>query len=217
LVALGRRPNMKHLALENLGTNLRADGLPEFNPETLQVGDLRVFIAGDANGILRVLHETWNDGLVAGYNVMQPEPQLFARRTSLLITFADPNICIAGRSFASLHDCSIVTGSVSFITQGRAIIREENKGLLKLYADSVTGKLLGSEMVAPAGEHLAHLIAWAIQQQQTVHDILTMPFYHPVIEEGLRKAVRDIAKALPAKRAPAEALLYDDSPADGLC
>jgi hypothetical protein len=66
-------------------------------------------------------------------------------------------------------------------------------------------------------EHLAHLIAWAIQQQQTVHDILTMPFYHPVIEEGLRKAVRDIAKALPAKRAPAEALLYDDSPADGLC
>jgi len=212
LVALGRRPNVENLGLENLATKLRSDGLPEFNPETLQVGNLRVFIAGDANDIRPVLHETWNDGIVAGYNAMQPKPKSFARRTPLLITFTDPNICIAGRSFASLHDSEFVTGSVSFETQDRALIREENRGLLKLYADRETGKLLGSEMFAPAGEHLGHLIAWSIQQQQTVHDILKMPFYHPVIEEGLRSAVSDIAKALPTRLTPTEIIPQDESP-----
>jgi dihydrolipoamide dehydrogenase len=30
-----------------------------------------------------------------------------------------------------------------------------------------------------------------------VHDLLGMPFYHPVLEEGLRTALRDAEKHLP--------------------
>jgi dihydrolipoamide dehydrogenase len=48
-------------------------------------------------------------------------------------------------------------------------------------------------MVAPAGEHLAHLLALAISQELTVFDVLQMPFYHPVLEEGFRDALRDLA------------------------
>ena len=47
-------------------------------------------------------------------------------------------------------------------------------------------------MIAPAAEHLAHLLAWAHQSEMTVAQMLTMPFYHPVIEEGLRSALRDL-------------------------
>ena len=48
----------------------------------------------------------------------------------------------------------------------------------------------------PAAEHLAHLLALAVQQKLTVHDLLGMPFYHPVLEEGLRTALRDAARQL---------------------
>jgi dihydrolipoamide dehydrogenase len=34
------------------------------------------------------------------------------------------------------------------------------------------------------------LLAWALQQELTITDMLGMPFYHPVIEEGLRTALR---------------------------
>jgi dihydrolipoamide dehydrogenase len=47
-----------------------------------------------------------------------------------------------------------------------------------------------SEMIAPDGEHLAHLLALVIQQNMTVFDFLQMPFYHPTVEEGLRTALR---------------------------
>ena len=39
-------------------------------------------------------------------------------------------------------------------------------------------------------EQLAHLLAWAIQANFTVAQALQMPFYHPVLEEGLRTALR---------------------------
>jgi len=47
-------------------------------------------------------------------------------------------------------------------------------------------------MAAPAGEHLAHLLAWSIQRNLTVFDLLAMPFYHPTVEETLKSALRNL-------------------------
>ena len=71
-----------------------------------------------------------------------------------------------------------------------------NQGKLHVYADKKTGRLLGAEMVGPAAEHLAHLLAWSHQAEMTVPQMLDMPFYHPVIEEGLRTALRDVNSKL---------------------
>jgi hypothetical protein len=94
---------------------------------------------------------------------------------------------------------------VNFEDQGRARILLRNKGLLNLYAQTATGRFLGAEMVAPEGEHLAHLLAWALQNRMTVEQMLEMPYYHPVLEEGLRTALHDVnAKMRTARRADSE-------------
>ena len=51
---------------------------------------------------------------------------------------------------------------------------------------------MGAEMFGPAAEHIAHLLAWSIEQRMNVAEMLTMPFYHPVIEEGVRTALKDL-------------------------
>ena len=76
--------------------------------------------------------------------------------------------------------------------QGRARILFRNTGLLNVYGDVATGRLLGAEMIGPAAEHIGHLLAWSLQNQMTIQQMLEMPFYHPVIEEGLRTALRDL-------------------------
>ena len=68
---------------------------------------------------------------------------------------------------------------------------------MRVYADGKSGLLLGAEVYAPAGEHLAHLLALAIERSLTVADLLRMPCYHPVYEEGLRAALRDLSSGLP--------------------
>lgn len=55
-----------------------------------------------------------------------------------------------------------------------------NKGHMRLYAEKATGRFIGAEIVGPAAEHLAHLLAWAHQMKMTVPQMLDMPFYHPL-------------------------------------
>lgn len=79
-----------------------------------------------------------------------------------------------------------------------------NKGLLHIYAEYGTGLFLGAEMFGPRAEHLGQLLAWAHQMNMTVPEMLEMPFYHPVVEEGLRTALRDAGEKLHKGHALAE-------------
>ncbi len=197
LVALGRRPNVQELGLETLGVPLDENGLPEINPQTLQVGDLPLFLAGDANGRSAILHEAADEGHIAGLNAVSPTVRRFSRRTPLGIVFIEPNVATVGRRFAELEESATAVGEASFARQGRARMAQSDEGILRVYADKADGRLIGAELCAPAGEHLAHLLALAMERGLTVHEMLRAPFYHPVIEEGLRTALRGASRALP--------------------
>ena len=215
IAAMGRVPNIEHLGLETLGVPLNPRGMPAVNPQTQQIGDLPVFLAGDANTHAPLLHEAADEGHIAGINAMAcaltpaaapaaapaaiptpPTPTRFQRRTPLAIVFCDPQVAMVGKRLADLDSAHTVTGTVRFTNQGRARAAQRNRGALHVYADRATGRLQGAEMCAPAAEHLAHLLALAVQQKLTVHQLLGMPFYHPVLEEGLRTALRDAARQL---------------------
>lgn len=198
LAALGRRPNIDNLGLETLGVPLDEHGMPPVNPGTMQVADLPVFMAGDANDQAPLLHEAADEGYIAGLNATRPDPICFTRRTPLAIVFTDPDIAVVGSRFETLDPAKIVIGEVHFDRQGRARAGQRNKGIQRLYADAVSGRLLGAEMCAPAGEHMAHLLALAIDRSLTVQQLLRLPFYHPVLEEGLRTALRALAVQLPS-------------------
>lgn len=197
IAAVGRRPNLQGLGLETLGVPLDAKGMPEVDPLTMRIGDTPVFLAGDANGQRALLHEGADDGHSAGLNATLEAPIRLSRRTPLGVVFSEPQIASVGQRAQDLDPDTTLTGEVSFARQGRARTMQENHGLLRLHAARADGRLLGAEMVAPAAEHMAHLLALAVGQGLTVHDLLRMPFYHPTLEEGLRTALRSVARELP--------------------
>ena len=199
LAATGRIANVDKLGLENSGLELDERGTPRFDPLTLQCGQSHIFIAGDANADRPVLHEGADEGHMAGKNAASfPEVYRHTRRTPLGIVFCDPQAAFAGQTHAQLtaDKVEFAIGQVSFENQGRSRVMLVNQGLLRVYGEYSTGLLLGAEMIGPENEHLAHLLAWAIQMRMTVEQTLEMPFYHPVIEEGLRSALRHLLKEL---------------------
>jgi dihydrolipoamide dehydrogenase len=205
LAATGRTPNVTGLALETTGLVLDARGIPVFDRNTLQcvttTGPAPVFIAGDVNADVPVLHEAADEGRIAGDNAARyPHVSSFARRAQMGVVFTDPNLAIVGQGWRTLHGTDFVTGAVSFEEQGRSRVMLMNRGLLHLYGDPESGRFLGAEMAAPRGEHLAHLLAWSVQSGLTVEQMLAMPFYHPVVEEGLRTGLRDLAAKMRAVR-----------------
>lgn len=206
LGATGRHPNLTAIGLDQTTLRLDAKGVPLFDPATTRTdstdGASPIFLAGDASNFIPLLHEATDEGRIAGHNAAylalgQPvQPGL--RRSPLNVVFTDPQIGIVGGGFRALKPGSFATGQASFADQGRSRILQRNKGLLNVYGDPASARFLGAEMLTPAAEHLAHLLAWALQNRMTVGQMLEMPFYHPVIEEGLRTALRDLNAKLRA-------------------
>lgn len=204
LAATGRKANVDKLGLENTSIELDKNNSPLFDELTLQTSVEHIFVSGDANNTLTLLHEAADDGKVAGTNAgAYPVIAQGQRRAALSVVFTEPQVASVGLSLKQIEDLytdqdvtNYVVGQVSFEGQGRSRVMGKNKGLLNVYADQNSGEFLGAEMFGPAAEHIGHLLAWARQQQMTVQAMLTMPFYHPVIEEGLRTALRDAQQKL---------------------
>lgn len=192
IAAVGRKPNVDNMGLENIGVELNR-GIPNFSRTTFALeAQEHIFLVGDVTGERPLLHEAADEGFIAGHNVTN-DVHCFKRRPNLGITFSDPNIATIGKRYSQLKEEGIdfISGAVSFEGQGRSIVKLKEVGMLKIFADSKSGEILGSELFGPDGEHLAHLIAWGISMKLTVSEMLKMPFYHPVVEEGLRTALRD--------------------------
>jgi dihydrolipoamide dehydrogenase len=203
LVAVGRTPNVEGLGLETLEVPLDERGLPKVDRATLQVAGLPIFLAGDANGEVPLQHEAADDGHIAGLNAVAPSVRRFERRTRLSIVFSDPNLAVVGQRLAALDSDRLVVGEARYTDQGRARMMVRNAGVLRIYSnrEGGGGALVGAELFAPEGEHLAHWLALAIHRRTTVSELLGAPFYHPTVEEGLRSALREIAKQLPGGEA----------------
>ncbi len=197
LVAAGRRPQLADLDLARAGVPLDERGRPPWDPTTTQVPGAPIFLAGDASGHLPLLHEASDEGRIAGANAAAwPTVTTHERRARLAIAFSDPQMAIVGTPYRELDLDAVEIGSVSYADQGRARVAARNRGLVRLYAAREGCRLIGAEMFGPRVEHLAHLIAWTVQQGLSVSQALRMPFYHPVFEEGLRSALRELAAKL---------------------
>ncbi len=201
LSATGRRPNL-NLDLAAAGVDVASGKVPAFDPLTMQIGESGIFLAGDVTNDRPLLHEASDEGRIAGHNAARyarlgaDSARRHARRTPLAVVFTDPQIAIVGQSWAELAEQDVEVGEVSYENQGRARVMGRNRGRVRIYGDRKSGLLLGAELFGPAVEHTAHLLAWAIQSRLTVADAVRMPFYHPVVEEGIRTALRDLAAKL---------------------
>ena len=210
LAATGRRPNVDRLSLENTSLPLDPQGVPVYDRRTGQVGESAVFMAGDAADDRALLHEAADEGRIAGDNAGRwPEVRLRPRRAPLAVVFSEPQMALVGATHADLvaAGADFATGSVSFADQGRSRVMARNQGALQVYAQRGSGRLLGAEMLGPAAEHLGHLLAWSLQRGDTIQQMLDSPFYHPVVEEGLRTALRDAQHQLQLPAPLAEACL----------
>lgn len=195
LVATGRRADIDTLGLEHTSLQCDAKGVPVFDPYSGRCGESHIFMAGDANNLFPLLHEAADEGFVAGFNAARfPDVRRFSKSAPISIMFTDPQIIAVGETFNELQKRGVDfgVGSVDWSDQGRARVIGENRGLLRVYGERNSGRFVGAEMIGPRAEHIAHLLAWSVQSGLTVAEMLERPFYHPVLEEGVRTALRNL-------------------------
>ena len=202
LVATGRRNNIKTLGVEHLGVTLDDKNRPQaLDINTGQIGELPVYIVGDANTHIPLLHVASDEGFSAGSEVCENNTNAYIRppATPFSIIFSEPQIMTVGKSLPDIEadpTLNYVIGEVSFDNQGRSRIMGVNCGLLHIYGCKDTDKILGASMVGPDAEYIGHILAVAITNELSIKGLLDTPFYHPTILEGLRTALRDVQEKM---------------------
>ncbi len=198
LAALGRSPRLEGLDLAAAGVPLDDKGRPRLDADGLRAGDARVIFAGDVNGVRPLMHEAVDEGLFAARLAAQMidgrAGDAPARRVPIGIVFSDPDIGAVGLAHDQLDAASTVIGSARGAANGRAQVLGAPDDLLRVYAHARSGRLLGASLIASHGEHLTHLLAWAVQRGETAEQLLELPYYHPTMEELLQSALKDVAR-----------------------
>ncbi len=199
LSATGRASYLNQLGLENIDPSYNDVKNLSIDHQTKQLANYPIFIVGDAATKTPIQHEAAYAGKAIIKNALNyPNVEAIPKLTALGIVFSQPEMASVGVNHKQLIDQNIdfVTGYASYEKQGRAIVLAENKGAVEIYIDRNTHKVLGAELFCPQAEHLAHLLAWMIDENLDIHQILNKPFYHPVLEEGLRTALKHARRQL---------------------
>ncbi len=162
----------------------------------MQTSIPHIFICRRRVNQLPLLHEAADQGRIVSDNAGRyPNIGGGLRRSTIGVVFTSPQIGFVGLKYAQVAaqyqaDEFVIGLIVLLKNQGQCCVMLVNKGHMRLYAENAIGRFIGAEIVGPAAKHLVLLLAWAHQMKMTVPQMLDMPFYHPVIEEGLGTALR---------------------------
>jgi dihydrolipoamide dehydrogenase len=114
-------------------------------------------------------------------------------KTEVCVVYSEPNIISVGRRFGELDPYRVAVGQADVGAGGRSTRLRGRRGVLRVYADRVTGRVFGGAAIGPHGEQLARLLGWAAENGLSVADALAMPGANPVAGEVFAAAMRELA------------------------
>jgi pyruvate/2-oxoglutarate dehydrogenase complex dihydrolipoamide dehydrogenase (E3) component len=189
LVAVGRRPNVEGIGLEQLDVEITPRGLKV--DERMRAGT-GVWALGDAAGVALLTHVGKYQARVAAANIAGRDVVADYRAIPAAV-FTDPQVAAVGRTDGD----DLVTARYE-IVGGRLSTYERPRrpGFVKLAADPGRRILVGAVAVGPeAGEWLGQLTL-AVRAEVPLETLLDTIQPYPTFSEAIFNALRELEAAL---------------------
>lgn len=191
LVAVGRKPNISHIGLENIGYSHHVSHIEvDENCETPQKG---IYAIGDCTGEMMLAHYASAQAIIAVDSIFGIRKTINAKTVPACL-YSEPEAACVGltEEDAKSKGYDIVKGIYSFIGNGKANVIGQTEGFIKWIADKQTGELLGLHIVGPKATELIAEGTLAINLEATADEVISSIHPHPTLNEALYEAARDI-------------------------
>jgi mercuric reductase len=194
LIATGRAPNTRSLALEAAGVALNDQGAIQVDSD-MRTRAPDIYAAGDCTDQPQFVYVAAAAGTRAAINMTGGHATLDLTTLPRVI-FTDPRVATMGFSEqAAYHqgienDCRTLT----LDNVPRALVNFDTRGFIKMVAEARTGRLLGVQAVAPEAGELNQAAALAIHHRMTVTDLSSQLFPYLTMVEGLKLAAQTFSK-----------------------
>ena len=204
LAASVRYPRLEGLNVRALGLRLDRQGCISVDPETMRTSIDHIFAAGEVTNLNMSTSRARYDGRTAGLNAAHyPEVTNITPDLHINILPTDPELALVGMTYDEVklrakNGQPFVSSEVR-LSEGMYRITRMEGGLLRLYCDERTHKILGAELCMERAGHIAHFLALAIKQNLTIEHVAEMNFFSPSFEEVVQQACLQEMKNLARK------------------
>jgi dihydrolipoyl dehydrogenase len=188
LVAVGRRPNSEHLALEHTKVALSPQGFVQVDLQR-RTAEPTIFAIGDVAGEPMLAHKATHEGLVAA-RVIAGQYGAFDAAAIPAVVFTDPEIAWCGltEEAAKAAGSAVTIARFPWAASGRATTLGRNDGLTKLVLEADSGRILGVGICGVgAGELIAEGVL-AVEMGAVAEDMAAAIHPHPTLSETLMEA-----------------------------
>ena len=194
LVATGRTPNTRGLALDAAGIAVNAQGAIIVD-RGMRTSGVNIFAAGDCTDQPQFVYVAAAAGTRAAINMTGGDATLDLTAMPAVV-FTDPQVATVGYSEAQAHSAGIETDSrlLTLDNVPRALANFDTRGFIKLVAEAGTGQLLGVQAVTSEAGEIIQTAALALRARMTVHDLADQLFPYLTMVEGLKLAAQTFTK-----------------------
>ncbi|MEG1029956.1 MAG: mercury(II) reductase, partial [Brevundimonas sp.] len=194
LIATGRSPNTRSLALDAAGVTLNPQGAIVIDPG-MRTSVEHIYAAGDCTDQPQFVYVAAAAGTRAAINMTGGDAALDLTAMPAVV-FTDPQVATVGYSEAEAHHDGIETDSrlLTLDNVPRALANFDTRGFIKLVAEAGSGRLIGVQAVAPEAGELIQTAALAIRHRMTVQELADQLFPYLTMVEGLKLAAQTFNK-----------------------
>ncbi|MBI2751635.1 MAG: mercury(II) reductase [Burkholderiales bacterium] len=194
LVATGRAPNTRNLALEAAGVAVNAQGAIVID-KGMHTSTSHIYAAGDCTDQPQFVYVAAAAGTRAAINMTGGDAVLNLTAMPAVV-FTDPQVATVGYSEAEAHHDGIETDSRTLTLDNvpRALANFDTRGFIKLVIEEGSGRLIGVQAVAPEAGELIQTAALAIRARMTAQELADQLFPYLTMVEGLKLAAQTFNK-----------------------
>jgi dihydrolipoamide dehydrogenase len=191
LVAVGRKPNLDGLGLQEAGVRFGKKGI-EVNSR-METNVPGVYAVGDVTGQWLLAHFAFAQGEVAAENAMGREAELDSLAVPRCV-YTLPEVASVGltEKEAKEKGYEIKVGRFPFSANGKATVLGERTGFVKIVSEVKYGEILGMNIFGPHATDLIGEAVLAMTLEGTAQDIARAIHPHPTLTEALKEAALDV-------------------------
>lgn len=184
LLAVGRRPNTDDLDLDKAGVVVDGRGSITVD-DRLQTNVPGIWALGDCNGRGAFTHTAYNDFEIVADNLLAGADRKVTDRIDAYALYVDPPLGRVGlteaQALAAGHRIEVGVRPMSRV--GRAIEKDETRGLMKIVIDADTQAILGAAILGPGGDEAIHAVVNAMASGATASTLQHTVHIHPTVSE----------------------------------
>lgn len=188
LMAVGRKPNLEGLHLENAGVDYSPKGIPV--DDNMRTNVSHIYAIGDVNARLMLAHVATYQGKRA-LNSIEGKADDIRFDVVPSAVFTSPECAMAGLTEEQCkgQGRAVRIGKSFYRANGKALAMGESEGLCKLIFDAGTDELIGAHIMGAEAALLAQQCCDLITLRKKASEIKDIIFGHPTLSEILLGAL----------------------------